>query len=86
MAGSEDVAQLTYELLKRVNGKIDAMAADIADLKIRVSAVETTLGQQAIQIGALNARMDRFDERLGRIERASSWWNTDGLTTGAGAL
>ena len=67
--------ELLLEALKRIQGTLGAMAADIVDLKTRMSAVETNLGlmkqemgQQSVQIAALNVRMDRFDERLRRIE------------------
>ena len=67
--------ELLLEALKRIQGTLGAMAADVTDLKTRMSAVEMNLGlmkqemgQQSVQIAALNVRMDRFDERLRRIE------------------
>ena len=67
--------ELLLEVLKRVQGTLSAISADVADLNTRMSAVEMNLGlikqemgQQSFQIGALNVRMDRFDERLRRIE------------------
>ena len=69
MAESDDIAVMTFELLKKMQGQMIGIAADLADVKTRLSALEIQFGQQATQIAALNVRMDRFDERLGRIER-----------------
>ena len=68
MAEQTDIAVLTYELLKKVHMRIDAIADDVHDVKIRMSAMEVAVGNIQLQIGQLNTRMDRFDERLTRIE------------------
>ena len=39
------------------------------DIKLRVSTVEDHLGTMIVSIGGLNHRMDRFDEKVARIER-----------------
>jgi septal ring factor EnvC (AmiA/AmiB activator) len=64
-----ETESLILEILKNIQGRLARMEADMQDLKLRQSAVEGHLGQQSVQIAALNARMDRFDERLARIER-----------------
>lgn len=61
--------ELMYELLKRMHAQLGEIAMDVSDMKLRMSAMETGFGQQSLQIAALNSRMDRFDERLGRVER-----------------
>jgi hypothetical protein len=66
---TEETENLVLELLRRTRASQERMEQDIADLKPRMSSVEAMLGQQQIQLAALNGRMDRFDERLGRIER-----------------
>ena len=66
---ADDVASLTYELLKRVNARLERMEDDVSDIKSRLSAVEAAVAQHSVQFAALNARMDRFDERMKRIER-----------------
>jgi len=45
------------------------MELDVGELKNRVSALEQTTGHIVTLIGTVNQRMDRFDERLSRIER-----------------
>jgi predicted nuclease with TOPRIM domain len=73
---AEDVASLTYGLLKRMNGQLARLSDDMEDVKGRLSAMETgqaLLRQEtallSVQVAQLNHRMDRFDERLSRIER-----------------
>jgi len=66
---TEETENLVLEILRKVRSSQERMEQDISDLKIRMSSVETMLGQQLIQFATLNTRMDRFDERLGRIER-----------------
>ncbi len=66
---TEETENLVLELLRKTRASQERMEQDITDIKVRMSAVENLLGQQQIQLAALNGRMDRFDERLGRIER-----------------
>ena len=73
---ADDVASLTYELLKRVSARLERVEDELSDVKTRMTSLETgqalirqELVQQSVQIAALNGRMDRFDERLKRIER-----------------
>jgi polyhydroxyalkanoate synthesis regulator phasin len=64
-----ETENLVLELLRRIRASQDRVELDIADLKLRMSAVEQHLGQTPVQLAGLNARMDRFDERMSRIER-----------------
>ncbi len=66
---TEETENLVLELLRKIRASQERMESDISDLKVRMSSVENLLGQQQIQIATLNGRLDRFDERLGRIER-----------------
>jgi polyhydroxyalkanoate synthesis regulator phasin len=66
---TEETENLVLELLRKVRASQERMEQDVADLKVRMSTVENMLGQQQIQLAALNGRLDRLDERLGRIER-----------------
>ena len=64
-----ETESLVLEQLRLIRKSQDEMREDILDIKIRVSATERHLGEIQIQLGALNGRMDRFDERLARVER-----------------
>jgi hypothetical protein len=59
---TEETVNVVLELLRRVRASQERMELDVRDVKVRMSAVE-------IVLGTLNSRMDRFDERLSRIER-----------------
>jgi predicted nucleic acid-binding Zn-ribbon protein len=64
-----ETEKVVLELLRCMRGTLDRIEMDLSDVRVRVSTIEHHLGQQQIQLAALNARMDRFDERLSRIER-----------------
>ena len=72
MSETPDVANLTYELLKRMQGQLNHVEEELMDLKGRMTSVETGLSLvrqeialQSAQIAQLNHRMDRFDGRFG---------------------
>ena len=63
------VASHTLELLRRLNGKIDALGLEMCDLKLRMSAVEDHLGGITVSNAGITHRLDRIEGRLDRIER-----------------
>jgi predicted nucleic acid-binding Zn-ribbon protein len=66
---SEDVDSLVLRYLRRIDEKVDRLAADVADLKVRMTLVEQQLAGMAGQYAGLSARIDRIELRLERIER-----------------
>jgi len=66
---TEETENLVLEHLRRIRASQERMELEITDLKSRVSAIELIQGQVLALLGALSQRMDRFDERLSRIER-----------------
>ncbi|HWT29501.1 MAG TPA: hypothetical protein VN240_00565 [Propylenella sp.] len=66
---AEDVSNLVLEQLRHIRSGVDALRETVADHGVRLSSIEEHTGQVLVQLGALNRRMDRFDERVGRIER-----------------
>ena len=66
---TEDTENMVLEMLRRIRASQERTKLDIADDKSRVSALEQVQGQVLVLLGTMNQRMDRFDERLGRIER-----------------
>jgi archaellum component FlaC len=66
---TENVESLVLEHLKHIRGKLDIITLDIADIKTRVSTLEEMQGQLFVMMGGFGKRMDRFDERLARIEK-----------------
>jgi hypothetical protein len=70
---SDQPENLMLVYLRRLDAKMDSLAADIADLKQRMTAVEIQLGSMASteqsHYASLAMRLDRHDARLERIER-----------------
>ena len=66
---TDNVESLILEHLRHIRSKMEAVSLDMSDIKSRVSSLEETQGQLLGMMGGLGKRMDRFDERLGRIER-----------------
>jgi hypothetical protein len=66
---TNNVESLILEHLKHIRGKVDVISLEITDLKSRASATEEMLGQILVLIGGMGRRMDRFDERMSRVER-----------------
>jgi hypothetical protein len=66
---TDEVEGLVLEQLRLIRKSQEEMREDILDIKIRLSATERHLGELQLQVAALNSRMDRFDERMARVER-----------------
>ncbi len=66
---TEETESLVLEHLRHIRAKVDRIDSDLSDVKARISALGVATGQVIAMMGGLNQRMDRFDERLGRIER-----------------
>ena len=65
----EETAKLALEMLREKYASAERIEFDLSDLNIRLSAVENILGQHQLMLAAINCRMVRTDERLGRVER-----------------
>jgi hypothetical protein len=59
---ADEPDNLLLRLLRSIDGKVDALAQDVRDIKIRMTSVEEGLV-------LINRRLDRFEPRLDRIER-----------------
>jgi uncharacterized coiled-coil protein SlyX len=74
MANEPDNIVIVF--LRRIDQKIDLLAADVQDLKQRVTSLEGQFAHLQSDIARLHgdfagqsARMDRIEQRLDRIER-----------------
>lgn len=63
------IGDLTYELLKKMRAEQQEIRLDLGDLKLRASATEEHLATMVMSNAGINARLDRIEERLGRVER-----------------
>ncbi|MBB3474681.1 hypothetical protein [Sphingomonas sp. BK345] len=66
---TENVENLILERLRHIDDRLSNIEGDVRELKPRVTVVEEHLGNMVLSISGLNARMDRFDEGLTRVER-----------------
>jgi hypothetical protein len=66
---TENVENLLLEMLRRIDGRLTNIEGDMRDIKLRTTITEEHLGSVVTSMAGLNGRMDRFDERLTRVER-----------------
>jgi tetrahydromethanopterin S-methyltransferase subunit G len=62
------VLDLVREQFSGVHSKLDRIADDVTNLKVRMSGIEAEVGYVRVALAELNSRMDRADRRLDRIE------------------
>ena len=66
---TDEIGNLILERLKRMDARLERIRGDIADGKVRVSALEEHVSGVFIAVSGVNSRLDRLTERLLRIER-----------------
>jgi hypothetical protein len=66
---ADEPENLTLRALRQADAKLDTILDRVHDLKARVSSVEDQLVGPRTDFVRLEHRIDRFDERLARIER-----------------
>ena len=54
--------------LDRVLVEMRALRQDVSDLKTRMTTLEGAIGLLVTQIATLNNRIDRFEQRIERLE------------------
>ena len=69
MAEEGEILNFIGEQFRRLNGRLDKLDLEIMDLKMRSSSVDEHLGGIMISVSGINNRLDRLEERVGRIER-----------------
>ena len=60
---------LVLEHLRHIRGAVDGMRDDLREVKIRVGHLETEVAQIHTVYASMSNRMDRMDDRIGRIEQ-----------------
>ena len=66
---TDNVESLILEQFRRLNDRLDKTDLKIMDLKMRASSVDEHLAGIIMSASGINNRLDRLDERTGRIER-----------------
>ena len=64
-----DADNLILGHLRHIRKAVDELRLDMSDVKARMTAIEVTMGQIVSLIATQSGRMDRIDDRLGRVER-----------------
>jgi hypothetical protein len=64
-----ETENLIIEHLRHIRPSVDETRLDVMDLKTRVTAVQVSLGQVITLLAGQSGRMDRIEDRLGRVER-----------------
>ncbi|WP_375380820.1 hypothetical protein [uncultured Sphingomonas sp.] len=59
---------LIYSVLQKLQADMSEIKFDTRDLKVRMTMVEEHLGSSIIAISGVNARLDRLNDRVERIE------------------
>lgn len=66
---TDETENLVLEHLRHIRSQIGNIGAEVQDMKLRLSSTERHMGEIQVQLAGVNSRLDRHDERLGRIER-----------------
>ncbi len=66
---TEETENMVLEPLRRMRSSLERMELDMQDNKSRMTGIEITAGQMSGQLAAQSLRLDRMEERIGRIER-----------------
>ena len=60
--------ELLHEILKAVQGDVALLRDDMANVKSRLTSVDTRLGLVHTDMAHQSERLDRLEGRLGRVE------------------
>jgi len=60
--------ELLYEILRAVQGDVALLRDDMANVKSRLTSVDTRLGLVHTDMAHQSERLDRLEGRLGRVE------------------
>jgi hypothetical protein len=73
---ADEPENLVLLLLRKIDGKLDRLVEDVADLKRRSTSLELTVADMGRQVASIHGdfagqsmRIDRLEARLERIER-----------------
>ena len=66
---TDNVESLVLENLRRLNSRFDKFELEMMDVKMRLTSVDEHLAGIMTSVYGINNRLDRLEERVGRIER-----------------
>lgn len=65
---AEVTNELIYSVLQTMQADMAELKFDVRDLKVRMTLVEEHMGHSIIGVSGINARLDRLNDRVERIE------------------
>ncbi len=66
---TEETESMVLELLRRMRSSMERMELEMQDIKSRMTGIVISASQMAGQLASQSLRLDRLEERIGRIER-----------------
>ena len=66
---TENVENLILEQFRRIHQRMDRKDAEDLETKLRLSSIDDHLAGTMTSVVGINTRLDRLEERVGRIER-----------------
>ncbi|MGO9132648.1 MAG: hypothetical protein ACLP8A_01175 [Methylovirgula sp.] len=64
-----EAENLVLEHLRHMRGQLDRIESRLDDMTIRLGHVERSSAEHAVQLAEINAKLDRLDGRVSRIEK-----------------
>ena len=66
---SDNVESLILEQFRRLNARLDKKDFEDLETKMRLSSIDDHLAGLTMSTAGINSRLDRLEERVGRIDR-----------------
>ena len=66
---TDNVENLILEQLRRIHQRMDRKDAEDLETRMRLSSIDDHLAGMMASFAGINSRLDRMEERVGRIER-----------------
>ncbi|MEH3100767.1 hypothetical protein [Sphingomonas adhaesiva] len=69
MAEGADILDFTGEQFRRLDARFDKQDVEDLETRMRLSSIDDHLAGMMMSVAGINPRLDRMEERLGRVER-----------------
>jgi len=69
MAEGADILNFIGEQFRRLNARFDKKDVEDLETRMGLSSIDDHLAGMMMSVAGINSRLDRLEERLGRVER-----------------
>ncbi|MEH3037755.1 MAG: hypothetical protein PGN23_14895 [Sphingomonas adhaesiva] len=69
MAEGADILDFIGEQFRRLNARFDKKDVEDLETRMRLSSIDDHLAGMMMSVAGINSRLDRMEERLGRVDR-----------------